>query len=152
MTLRLIVVLCNRYDKNQIKTSKKTYTNRFEKRRLLKHVKEAISKSMKIFLNSKLERIMHKILFAEENERICIKSLIVWRIFKPSVITSRDEQFSNSKIYESQWIWTNRIIHNVSFLWVDQRILKRKKYTKTNNICHTTNGQQIPVKYSTEDE
>ena len=47
---------------------------------------------------------------------------------------------------------TNRIIHNVSFLWLDQKILKRKKYTKNNNIFHTTDGQQIPVKYSTEDE
>ena len=30
--------------------------------------------------------------------------------------------------------------------------IETKKYTKTNNIFHTTDGQQIPVKYSTEDE
>ena len=68
------------------------------------------------------------------------------------MIARRDEQISDSKHYESQWIWTNRIILNVSFLGLDQRILKRKKCTKTNNIFHITDGQQIPVKYSTEDE
>ena len=68
------------------------------------------------------------------------------------MIASRDEQFSNSKNYESQWIWTNRIIPNVSFLGLGQRKLKRKKFTKTNDIFHITDGQQIPGKYSTEDE